>query len=315
MKDSSTPSGPRLATAAALLIWAIAMGLGFEVAVPRWVVGIAATLDIEPGIALRIVTGLLIAVAGVILALGRFGWGVAKLAAIGLIFNGIAETTHIWRREPVNDHGWWLVLATGLIGVGLVTWFARCGAPKSRPPIARPGLVGTGVALALLLGAGVAANLQIPIPQSLADEPTDRRTAAIEDLPTDAWLGLPLTETRLLEHLPQVEPLSADQPTLVAFYRPECGACHAFFEEHLGNAPPARTIAVRVPPADGVEPVDTGTPRDVSCRSCIHLSLPAGPTWLVETPAVIVVEDGVVTCVSGEDYERCLTRLREPGRG
>ena len=30
---------------------------------------------------------------------------------------------------------------------------------------------------------------------------------------------------------------------------------------------------------------------------------------------LIVVEDGVVTCVSGEDYERCLTRLREPGRG
>ena len=315
MKDPTTSSGPRLATAAALFVWATALGLGFEAAVPRWLVGIATTLDLDPGIALRILTGLLVAVAGIIVTLGRFGWGLANLAAIGLIFNGIAEATHVLKQADAGGSSWWLVPATGLVGIVLLTWSTLGGVPRSRPPFARPGLVGTGVALALLVGAGVAANLRIALPRSLADDPTDRRARTVEDLSTETWVGLPLAETRLLEHLPQVEPLSADQPTLVAFYRPECAACHTFFDEHLGSPPPARTIAVRVPPAAGVDPVDTGSPGEVSCRSCIHLSLPEGPTWLVETPTVLILEDGVVTCVTGEDYERCLSRLRGPGRG
>lgn len=314
MSDASSHLGPRLATAAALVAWAIALALGETAALPQWLIGVAAAAGIDPSTAMRLLVGVLVASAGTIVVLGPRGRVLARLAAVGLVFNAIAQAAHLWRRDADAAGGWWLVLATGLVGLILLSWPGRGAPSPTRGPRARPGLVGTGVAAALLLGAGIAANLDLVVPIDLVEGRTYSGTRVVEDLTTETWVDLPLEETGLLEHLPQVGPLAERQSTLITFYRPECGSCHAFFDESLGDSPPARTIAIRVPPAEGVDVVETDHPREIACDGCIRLALPEGPVWIVETPVALVVEDGVVTCVATEDFDRCLDRVRPEGK-
>lgn len=310
---SGTPSfiGSRLLVAAILTTWAIVISLGVTAAFPQWLLGVATATGADPSIALRILTGLLVCIAGMIVVLGRQGRGLARLAAIGLLFNAIAQATHLWRRDADAAGGWWLVLATGLAGALLVACTTRRTPPPSGSRRVRPGLAGIGIAASLVIGAAIAANLELTVPRALIESTTYSGSRVVEDLATESWMNLPIEETELLAHLPQIKPLSDSQSTLIAFYRPECSSCHAFFDDELGEPPPARTIAIRVPAAEGVDVADTDLPEDVSCRSCIRLTLPEGPIWIVETPTVVLVEQGMVTCVATEDFERCLDRLRD----
>jgi hypothetical protein len=128
----------------------------------------------------------------------------------------------------------------------------------------------------------------------------------VHDLTPTDWDGRSLEETGLLEHLPQLRGLVQDQPTLIAFYRPNCGSCHDLFDGYFGERLPARVVAVRVPPAEGVELAENDLPSDVVCADCVRLAFPEGPVWLIQTPAVVEVVDGRVTCVSTEDFHRCV---------
>jgi hypothetical protein len=36
------------------------------------------------------------------------------------------------------------------------------------------------------------------------------------------------------------------------------------------------------------------------------LALPLGPSWLIQTPLVVRVENGVIACVQEGEYKKCL---------
>ncbi len=293
-------------TAIAMIAWAITMSVGVAAATPQWLVGIAATAGIDPEVALRVFTGLLVSIAAAIILLGRRGAPVARFVAAAMIFNAIAQSTHLWRRGTGDTTGWWLVASTAVAGILILACSSRCPKRSASTRSARPGLTVVGIMLALVAGAAVAANLRIAVPPSMLEDGSRSSTREVEDFPIEAWVGLPLAETGLLEHLPQIRPLADVQPTMVVFYRPECGSCHEFFDEKLGDPPPVQTIAVRVPPGDGVTVAETDLPEDILCDDCIRLTLPRGPIWIVEAPSVILIQDGTVTCVSSDDVERCL---------
>ena len=47
------------------------------------------------------------------------------------------------------------------------------------------------------------------------------------------------------------------------------------------------------------------------CDGCLRAELPSGPSYLIQTPVVVRVNEGVVTCVtdgsnSDEEAERCI---------
>ena len=128
----------------------------------------------------------------------------------------------------------------------------------------------------------------------------------VHDLSPTDWEGESLEDTGLLDHLPQLRGLVRDQPTLVAFYRPNCGPCHDLFDMHFGERLPARVVGVRVPPAEGVELVENDLPEDVACADCVRLAFKEGPVWLIQTPVLLEVVDGMVTCVSTDDFHRCV---------
>ena len=76
---------------------------------------------------------------------------------------------------------------------------------------------------------------------------------------------------------------------------------------HFSGELPAPTLAVAIPdtdPANALEMPET---------ACSFGELVAGPQYVVQTPVVAVIEDGVVTCVyTGADDEakllECLGR-------
>ena len=63
---------------------------------------------------------------------------------------------------------------------------------------------------------------------------------------------------------------------------------------------------MRVPPAEGVELVENDLPEDVACADCVRLAFKEGPVWLIQTPVLLEVVDGMVTCVSTDDFHRCV---------
>ena len=253
---------------------------------PAWIIGISIKAGFVPEFGARITVGLAAALAGILLALGRRGRVPAILVAGLVLFSGVADlSASLSTRRghgslpPTRTPDSWS--ASGILGILLRT--------KPDPKRLRhPLMAGFGVVAALVLGSAIAANVDVamePLPTN------DGRGAdgryIVNDLTKtmwEGWDGLPIEETGILDYLPQLRALVLDQPTLVAFYRPNCGSCHDLFDGFFGERLPARVIAVQVPPADGVELTESDLPDDVYCADCVKLSLPKGPVWLADSP-------------------------------
>ena len=65
-------------------------------------------------------------------------------------------------------------------------------------------------------------------------------------------------------------------------------------------------IAVNVPPEQGALIAEGANTEPIQCDGCTRMQLPEGPLWLLKTPAIMVVENGVITCASGTDVIDCL---------
>ena len=288
--------GLAVAYAAAAIVVAMRQG---DV-LPVWILGALAQAGGSPELAVRLVAGICAAVAGTLAALGTHARVPAIAAAALLVFSGIAGGSAA------------VSLGTSLAGpvvqavVGLLFIVPLL---SSRPAAERwrhPGLAAMGVLGSMVIGAGIAANLEVGVVDTTSLARDESGRFRVHDLTPDDWEGRTLEETGLLEHLPQLRGLVRDEPTLIAFHRPNCGACHDLFDGYFGERLPARVVAVRVPPAEGVELAESDLPEDVVCADCVRLAFPEGPVWLIRTPVVVEVVDGRVTCVSSDDFHRCV---------
>ncbi|MBC03317.1 MAG: hypothetical protein CMJ34_08460 [Phycisphaerae bacterium] len=301
----------RLLLAACLVAASIAIATTGGDAIPIWVVGISARLDVSPEIGARITAGACAALAGIVVLLGRRGRTPARLVAAALALSGLADGSAIYALGDEATVGFLRPLLQ--LAVGLLTlWGLSTGRKESKKsPMRHPGLAGAGVIASLAVGAAIAANIDVPMPESFRNASGSNARGAdgrfiVNDLQADEWAGMTLEETGLLEHLPAIAPLSQSQPTLISFYRSNCGLCHDLFDKHFGGRLPVRLIAIQVPPAEGVELVENDLPEDVVCPDCVRLKLPEGPVWLVTTPVVVEIVDGRIACVSQDDFERCI---------
>lgn len=75
---------------------------------------------------------------------------------------------------------------------------------------------------------------------------------------------------------------------VVVYYRADCEHCHTLLADHFSTTLPAPTIAIAIPDTDPASALD------MPCSECKLSTLPEGPTYVVETPVLIVLEDGVV---------------------
>ena len=301
----------RLLLAACLVGASIAIAMIGGDAIPLWIVGTCARFELPPEVGARITAGACAGLAGILVFLGRRGRTPATVVAALLAFSGLADGSAVLALGDQATVGLLRPLLQLIIGLALLIGLTRQGKNAKKKPMRHPGLSGVGVIGSIVIGAAIAANINVAMPESFrAGGGSNARGAdgrlIVNDLLAEEWTGLTLEETGLLEHLPSIAPLTEGQPTLISFYRSNCGLCHDLFDKYFGERLPIRVISIRVPPAEGVELVENNYPEDVYCPDCVRLVLPEGPVWLVTTPILIEVADGRIACISQDDYERCI---------
>ena len=304
----------RLLLAACLVGASVAIAMIGGDAIPLWVIGICSKFELSPEVGARIIAGSCAALAGILVFLGNRGRTPAMIVAIAIALSGLADGSAIFALGDQATVGFLRPLLQLVIGVMFTLGFSsgrKASKKKKKKPMRHPGLTGVGVIASIVIGAAIAANLNVAMPQSFRSATGSNARGAdgrfiVNDLQTDDWNGKTLEETGILDHLPAIAPLTTGQPTLISFYRSNCGLCHDLFDKHFGSRLPVRMIAIKVPPAEGVEMVENDLPDDVVCPDCVRLKLPEGPVWLVTTPVVIEVVDGRIACVSQDDFERCI---------
>lgn len=121
------------------------------------------------------------------------------------------------------------------------------------------------------------------------------------------WLGQPLKDQELARLLPR--PLPAGVATgdqLVIFYRGDCDHCQEMFLTYF-SAPELETPVLAVDVMD----YDLSGSLEFYCDACTVTELPSGPSYLIQTPVVLRLEDGIITCVgdgasTDEEIESCI---------
>jgi hypothetical protein len=78
---------------------------------------------------------------------------------------------------------------------------------------------------------------------------------------------------------------------IVIYFREDCDHCHMMLSSYFTGKLPVKTMTLAIPDAD---------PNNIMenpCDECVKLSLVKGPTYIVGTPVVLALNDGVVECV------------------
>lgn len=114
------------------------------------------------------------------------------------------------------------------------------------------------------------------------------------DTDFDKWPGTRLDSHEMLLQMTERPPADYDQGEwVVIFYRPDCDVCHEVLELFFTDETLAkRTIAIRVPVDEG------GTELPMPCTECHIRHLPAEAGYLITTPVVVKLVDGVVRSVA-----------------
>lgn len=120
------------------------------------------------------------------------------------------------------------------------------------------------------------------------DMPTEVEPFYFTDF--EAWVGQPLASQSIarLINRPIPEALKSGRG-FVMLYRSDCEHCHHMLEQWFTTSVPAPTVAVQVP--------DTDPANAMPFPSTIveKRALPAGPDYVIQTPALFAIRDGMVT--------------------
>jgi hypothetical protein len=111
----------------------------------------------------------------------------------------------------------------------------------------------------------------------------------------DAWIGRSWSELPISAWIVGAPPDLEIGKQLVLFYRKDCEHCHALMEIYFAGPLVAPTTAVAVPERAGFPTVGV---LPFECTECSRAELPAGVDWFLQTPVLVRLEDGVVTCAA-----------------
>lgn len=119
------------------------------------------------------------------------------------------------------------------------------------------------------------------------------------------WIGRSWSEVPIADWIVGAPADLETGQQLVLFYRKDCEHCHALMEFYFAGPLPVPTTAVAVPERSGFPTVGV---QPFVCGGCRRAELPAGVDWFLQTPVLVGLDEGVVTCaaeVSPENPE-CL---------
>ena len=116
----------------------------------------------------------------------------------------------------------------------------------------------------------------------------------------EQWVGKPLRSQPLAALIQQPLPANLEQGRwIVMFFRKDCDHCHEVLEKHFMVKLPAPTLLISSP--------DTNPASELPnpCTECIETSFIKGPEYVVGTPILMSIENGIVkrVCIDTENRE------------
>jgi hypothetical protein len=142
----------------------------------------------------------------------------------------------------------------------------------------------------------------VPTPPVAAATPWPDAPAQLQPyyLPQfEQWVGKPLRDQPVAALITRPIPADLEKGRwVVMFFREDCEHCHTVLDRHFTPKVPLPTLLVAVPDADPAASLPN------PCSECQLRTLPKGPDWIISTPVVLLVNDGVVKMMlSGSDPE------------
>ena len=343
-----TPTVPRIVTspttasfatvAARLLVpaWIVVLaGLkmadGSTDALPVWLNGIAVRSGWSPLVTLRILLGMELLAAGLMLVVGSWARAIAIASMVAACFSAIASISAAPEQRGVIALNAIVfvvsavLLATVLRGKKHVAGqseqagHAGHAGNAGHAALARHAdpadAVGPGLsvqwqiiaALAItVISAIVAAQLPIRVMDPSGPSLRLKRPADAVDLNFAKYVEKPLTESGVQKYLPALNAATMEGRHIVVFYNPACGVCHDLFREYFSGPLKTPVIAVLVPAPPEFRHAESDQPEDIDCPNCERMALREGLTYLITPPTLVLVEDGIITCVAVRGPGDCL---------
>jgi hypothetical protein len=116
----------------------------------------------------------------------------------------------------------------------------------------------------------------------------------------EQWVGKPLRAQPMAALIQQPIPADLERGRwIVMLYREDCEHCHAVLENHFVDALPAPTLLVAIPDTNPAAALPN------PCSDCKVTSFIKGPEYVVGSPILLAIENGVVkrVCVDADDLK------------
>lgn len=313
MSTEETPVGSldytefhaRLGVACLLTGSAILQWNGGTSWLPTWLGNLGLRFGLDGVDSLRVLIGLELTGAALCLLLRSAGARVAWACALLGAFVALAELAALNAPGAVaaGSGAWPMLMPAIVLAVSVLFMVAK---PAPVAGVRQSGIATVVTAIvAFTVAMGIATRL--PVENTVKTEAFASQGLKAIDLAFESWKGRTFADAGVARHLPRLTAETLEGDVIVVFYNPKCGQCHEVFDRWLAAGRSEKIIAVMVPAAEGsTEAAGDGDIGDITCPTCVRLELPKGPTWLITTPSVAVLKDGVIRCTADKDFTACL---------
>ncbi len=116
-----------------------------------------------------------------------------------------------------------------------------------------------------------------------------------------SWIGKSVDDINLFDWVKEWPHDIHDGKQYVIFYSLTCDHCEALFYAHF-EFPTLPTTLVAIP--ESTEGFNYDGAFENPCHDCFETELTIGPDWIIGTPLVVAIENGIVKCATeNEEYE------------
>ncbi len=227
-----------------------------------------------------------------------FGWlAFTDLAS----WSGGAQRSAVVLTVPVAP---WI---TGLLHVVWLVLLSRTSPRHARRFRLSPAWSIATWILVLTVAGGIGGRLDVRI---LNPVRALNSGAAAERIDLQDWIGRSFDSTSIAHSLPSLQSLPAAHQRIYLLIHPGCGRCLEAFDLYYNEFSAADLVVINIDPL----PADSSEPKVSELMpSAREFTLPQDRLWIVDTPAILIVTDGVVTCAAAPDLEPCFNATSPGG--
>jgi hypothetical protein len=283
-------------------------------ALPIWISTLSLKNDLNPSGVLKIMIAIELCLATIFYFYGPKVIRLAQACLAVVVFVALAECSASIKRGLPTSIATSATVALISIVFLVVISKVHSKSKDDAPRHSRQRASGLGIFACIvvcLTGIAIPLNTSLP-PRTISDGaimardlPTESGGSRIIEMNPMQWVGRSILETPIGQFTPDAVGQLGEKGILI-LYNPRCGTCHDMFDVHFSEGADLPIVAIDVPPTEEAVLLESEYDEQVDCASCTFMSLPKGPLWLVSVPFVMVVENGVVTCVSKDGPGECL---------